>query len=605
MTSARRLTVWYLVALGAVAALSVGGSLVVRRLVSTQWGATTIIDVAGRQRMLTQRIGLTLRESQLADGPLQLALRDEANGLVNRLEAEQRWLEASLPEAPQLVHTSGVQTVLPPFLTVARKAAAGDAQAMNEASEAARGPMLEAFERQVAGFSVAARAQVDAALFAERSLLGLVLLLLAAEALFVFRPLSRSLRQTFTKLEATLAREVEQKQRLLLLVAAAGDGSVLLNEAGECLEVSARLADWFPQVKTVGFFEALMNATEAAAARARLASRQPVVAYVERGDEAFELRSHVESDEPYRVLVVVRDVTAVRALFATARQRDAAEARAHLTTAERLASLGTLAAGIAHEINNPASWIRANTEFVLNCLRNEVPAVERAELIETLEQTREGADRICLIVDDMRRMARGVDDEASAIDPKLALERVLRLASSEFKSRARLQVNLADTPKVLGTDVELGQVFLNLVINAVQAMPATRSREDCEVRVRSLTDERGWAVIEVEDNAGGVSPDVAKHLFTPFFTTKPPGVGTGLGLAICHGIVTRRGGEVDFRSEVGRGTLFRVALPPLREAPGGAPSDGASGSVRGTPKGSRRRWREAGGQAFEYGKLRP
>jgi signal transduction histidine kinase len=579
VNSAQQLTRWYWLALGAVALLSVGGSLVVGRLVAGQRGAAEIIDVAGRQRMLSQRIGMTLRERERPSVD-RAAIDDELKALVTRLVAAQQWLEtpvgqrggdmsSSSPEARSALGAvregaDGVRATLALFVEAVQRAQQGDAAAAERAVSLARGSMLDAFERQVQACSDVERAEVDRAMVAEHTLLGLVLLLLLVEAMFVFRPLARSLRLSLARLETALETVTGQQQRLRRLVDAAGDGSAVLDGAGRCLEVSERVQGWFPTLRSGGdFFEAVLPEDQARAARQTLAQGlTPSPAHLEHGDGAWEVRYLLERRDPVQWLAVVRDVSAARALYATARQRDEAEARARLTTTERLASLGTLAAGIAHEINNPAAWIRANTNFLIEQLSTGTPRADQAELLDTLAQTREGADRICRIVDDMRSMSRGVPDLPRPIDPRRPLERILRLAQSELTSRASIEVACQPTPPVLATDVELGQVFLNLLVNAVQALPPEQAREASAIAVRSATDARGWAVIEIEDNGCGISRDVAKHVFTPFFTTKPPGVGTGLGLSICHTIVTGLGGTLDFRSAQRAGTIFRVTFPP-------------------------------------------
>jgi C4-dicarboxylate-specific signal transduction histidine kinase len=579
VNSAQHLTRWYWLALGAVALLSIGGSLVVGRLVAGQRGAAEIIDVAGRQRMLSQRIGMTLRERERPSAD-RAAIDDELKALVTRLVAAQEWLEtpvgqrggdmsSSSPEARSALAAvragaDGVRATLAQFVEAVQRAQQGDAAAAELAVTLARGSMLDAFERQVQAFSDVERAEVDRAMVAEHTLLGLVLLLLLVEAMFVFRPLARSLRLTLARLESALETVTGQQQRLRRLVDAAGDGSAVLDGEGRCLEVSERVQGWFPALGHGGdFFEAVLTEDQARAARQTLAQGlTPSPAHLERGDNAWELRYLLERRDPVQWLAVVRDVSAARALYTTVRQRDEAEARARLTTTERLASLGTLAAGIAHEINNPAAWIRANTDFVIEQLSADTPRANQAELLDTLAQTREGADRICRIVDDMRSMSRGAPDLPQPIDPQRALERILRLAQSELTSRALVEVAHQPMPTVLATDVELGQVFLNLLVNAVQALPPEQAREASAIAVRSATDARGWAVIEIEDNGCGISRDVAKHVFTPFFTTKPPGVGRGLGLSICHTIVTGLGGTLDFRSAQRLGTIFRVTLPP-------------------------------------------
>ncbi|MBL9038618.1 MAG: type IV pili methyl-accepting chemotaxis transducer N-terminal domain-containing protein [Archangium sp.] len=578
--------------MSSIALLSIGGSLVIRDSVERQRSAAEVIDVAGRQRMLSQRLALMLREWQAASGEPRAQLEVAIEQELARITLSQRWLDTG----PGSIEPGALAGVLGPvhahltaYTSAITRARAGDFAASDEASALARGPLLGALEAQVLAHSDAARAQVASSLVLERALLCAVLVLLLVEALALFRPLNRRLSSTLASLETAVAELSAQRTHLQRLVIASGDGWVLLGPGGQLLsQPSPQVLSWFPGCITGGFFETLFGPEDAARAIARL-GEAPVglPAYVERGVSAWEVRYQVQSRAPLEVVAVVRDVSAVRALYATAQQRDAAEARARLTTAERLASLGTLAAGIAHEINNPASWIRTNTDYVAARL-SEHPVPDCEDLLETLSQTREGADRICKIVEDMRRISRGGDGGPSALDVREALERILRLARGELQRKAVIDVDLGPVPLVAATDVELGQVFLNLLNNAVQAMPPDRAVEACRVRLRTRTDAQGRAVVEVEDNGSGISAEVGKKLFTPFFTTKGPGVGTGLGLSICHAIVERRGGELDFRSTVGEGTVFRVTFPPASAELSGAqpgprvspPSPDSGGSAR-------------------------
>ena len=143
------------------------------------------------------------------------------------------------------------------------------------------------------------------------------------------------------------------------------------------------------------------------------------------------------------------------------------------------------------------------------------------------------------------------------------------MAWNEIRHRARLVKNYGKIPPVEASESRLGQVFLNLVVNAAQAIAEGRA-EDNEIRVSTSTDDAGRAIIEVADSGPGMSAEVVGRLFTPFFTTKPLGVGTGLGLSICHRIVTGLGGSIEVQSEVGKGTVFRVSFPPARPVPSGA-----------------------------------
>jgi nitrogen-specific signal transduction histidine kinase/CheY-like chemotaxis protein len=256
--------------------------------------------------------------------------------------------------------------------------------------------------------------------------------------------------------------------------------------------------------------------------------------------------------------------------------------RAKLLVSDRMASLGTLAAGIAHEINNPLAYVTGNLEAMAEALGAPRPAgaCRCDQLASVVADARDGAERVRKIVHGLRSFSRSQDHEqraALAIDD--VLEAAFRLTANEVRHRAHLVRELGPVPRVIADDGRLTQVFINLLVNAAQAIPAGHSDAN-RITVRTHTDEQGRAVIEVEDTGTGMPPEVSARVFDPFFTTKAVGEGTGLGLSICHGIITSLGGQIAIeRSEMGRGTVVRVVLPPCAEtapapAPAAAPSEG-------------------------------
>jgi PAS domain S-box-containing protein len=247
-------------------------------------------------------------------------------------------------------------------------------------------------------------------------------------------------------------------------------------------------------------------------------------------------------------LAVVEDVTERKRL------------EAQLVLADRMASVGTLAAGVAHEINNPLAFILGNLEYALGELRRVAPEpeVERA-----LSEARDGALRVREIVRDLKAFSRADAEARETVDLRRVLQSTLGLAQNEIRHRARLEVDVGDVPLVRASEHRLGQVLLNLLINAAQAIPEGRATENV-VGVAVGTAADGRASVEITDTGGGIPPDVLPRIFDPFFTTKPVGVGTGLGLSICHGIVSGLGGEIQVDSAPGRGSTFRVLLPAAR-----------------------------------------
>ncbi len=236
---------------------------------------------------------------------------------------------------------------------------------------------------------------------------------------------------------------------------------------------------------------------------------------------------------------------------------------AQLLLADRMASVGTLAAGVAHEINNPLAFILSNLEFAIDELRR---SGADTELLRALGDARDGGSRVREIVRDLKTFSRPVDEVREALDVRAVLQSAIGLASNELRHRARVVVEPGEVPRVAASEHRLGQVLLNLLINAAQAIPEGRIAENV-VRVATSTAPDGRALIEISDTGEGIPPEVLPRIFDPFFTTKPVGVGTGLGLSICHGIVTQLGGEISVESAPGKGSTFRVHLPPAARAP--------------------------------------
>ena len=239
--------------------------------------------------------------------------------------------------------------------------------------------------------------------------------------------------------------------------------------------------------------------------------------------------------------------------------------QARLLLADRMASLGTLAAGVAHEINNPLAFVLGNLVYIDEALSRLAPGAKPPD-VETLgtamRDAREGAERIRAIVRDLATFSRGGDPEVVLpVDVNHALEFSLKMAERHVRHRARLVKRLEEIPPVVAAESKLGQVFLNLLVNAAQAIPEGDAAHH-EVRVTSSFDPAsGRVVVEVSDTGRGIAAEDLPRIFDPFFTTKPAGTGAGLGLSICHSIVTSMGGEIAVESQPGRGTTVRVSMP--------------------------------------------
>ncbi|MBI2896619.1 MAG: response regulator [Deltaproteobacteria bacterium] len=361
------------------------------------------------------------------------------------------------------------------------------------------------------------------------------------------------------------------------LVEKANDVIVVLDPQGRILDMNRRAEELFgrPRTERMGghyldfvppedrersreLFASVNDQSGALAEGIRVVRADGSIAFIDFSAAA------ITTDDGPLLLAIGRDVT------------ESKKMQAQLLAADRMASIGTLAAGVAHEINNPLASVMANLNLAIK-------EVQGGELKDELRDALEAAERIRLIVRGLRIFSRADEDDRGPVNVQRIMESSLRMAWTEIRHRARLIKDYGRTPPVAGSEARLGQVFLNLVVNAAQAIPEGNTEAN-EIRVVTSLDPSGRVVIQISDTGSGMPPEVLHRLFTPFFTTKPPGVGTGLGLSICHRIVTAMGGQIHVDSIVGKGTNFRVILPPAilqgekedeeRETPRPAPRRG-------------------------------
>jgi signal transduction histidine kinase len=246
-----------------------------------------------------------------------------------------------------------------------------------------------------------------------------------------------------------------------------------------------------------------------------------------------------------------------RELREAAARRERARMQEQLMVSDRMASIGVLAAGVAHEINNPLAAVLANLDLALMNLDD--PQLSREALRDELADARRAADRVRQIVCDLRILSRTETELRVSVDIERVMESTLRMARNEIPHRARLVRDYKPVPPIQGSEARVGQVLLNLVVNAAQALPEGRAHEH-EIRV-AIDTHGDRARISITDPGTGIDTEVMKHLFEPFYTTKPANLGTGLGLSICHRIVSGLGGEIYAESPPGAGATFTVLLP--------------------------------------------
>jgi len=271
-------------------------------------------------------------------------------------------------------------------------------------------------------------------------------------------------------------------------------------------------------------------------------------------DESFEIRGQLrhfaaslyplrEGDKVTSVAVMLRDTT-VQAKLASdvealrlevdraAGERVRAVIQQQLTVADRLTSVGTLAAGVSHEINNPLAAVMVNLQLA----QEDVETLEEkkvapdivAHLREELRDAIAACDRVKHIVRDLKTFARNADRETDGpVNVHQVLELSMRMAANEIRHRAKLTRRLDPVPAVLGNEARLGQVFLNLLVNAAQAISEGNAEKN-EITVATSTGPSGQVIVDISDTGTGIAPENLARIFDPFFTTKPPGEGTGL-----------------------------------------------------------------------------
>ncbi|SES89056.1 ATP-binding protein [Stigmatella erecta] len=261
-------------------------------------------------------------------------------------------------------------------------------------------------------------------------------------------------------------------------------------------------------------------------------------------------------------------------------------AQDQLIVADRRTTLGTLSAGVAHEINNPLAYITANIQFSLQEMQRlvkeglpedaagEAPE-DWEEVFNALSEANDGCSRVQHIVLSLKAFSCGDDDKREPTELAPVLTAAMNMARNEIRHRARLVHDFQAVPPVDGNEVRLSQVFLNLLINASHAIEPGLVEQN-EIRVATRLGEDGRVRVSISDTGKGMGPEVLGRLFTPFFTTKPVGKGTGLGLSVCQGIVNSLGGAIEVQSQPGQGSTFTVVLPlsvsVLREALDEAPA---------------------------------
>lgn len=285
--------------------------------------------------------------------------------------------------------------------------------------------------------------------------------------------------------------------------------------------------------------------------------------------EALRLGARDYVVKPFDLNLIVHRIQSLLEHQRVLRERAALEES--LVVAEQLANVGLLASGISHEMSNPLTCVLGNLELAQLVARRFVaprPAAVVAEsrpdsavsLNEAISEALCGAEKLSSVLADLRRLATHAEsDPVTAVDVRLVLDAMAKFISRELSQRARLVREFQPVPLVEGNQGRLGQVFLNLLVNAAQAIPPG-SPEEHEVRVATRVEE-GWVIVEVSDSAESTAPDARAALFRPFFTSRGDARPGSLGLSICRRIIQDHRGTLDLACGPGKGSTFRVTLP--------------------------------------------
>ncbi|MDY7230822.1 sensor histidine kinase [Hyalangium rubrum] len=262
----------------------------------------------------------------------------------------------------------------------------------------------------------------------------------------------------------------------------------------------------------------------------------------------------------------LQDIGVIRVFAKDVTSRKQLEAS--LLHADRMSALGKLSARVGHEMNNPLAFVMSNLSFAreeihrlkaaLTGAKERVNPQDIEEVIDALGEAQEGAERLKEIVQDLRLLAREPPRHRARVELQPVLEDTLKLVRNELRHRARLEKDFQPVPPVEADEAGLAQVFLNLMLNAVQAMSEHDAVRNV-LRVTTRTSPDGEAIVEVRDTGAGMTPEVLSRLFEPFFTTRPNSVG--MGLSVSHAIVTSLGGSLHAESQPGVGTRFVLVLP--------------------------------------------
>jgi signal transduction histidine kinase len=338
------------------------------------------------------------------------------------------------------------------------------------------------------------------------------------------------------------------------------------NEAPDCILVDYNLPD--------GTAVELLSRLEA------IGNQAPVIILTGFDDEDTALEALKLGAQDYLLKSQLDSRSLWRAIRYAVQRAEVQRLHHRLVHTDRLSAIGQLAAGVAHEINNPACYILANLGFIRESLRdlrelvagNGSGSVDLAKMLsggelatalgeadEAIADSIHGTERICRIVRELRPFSRIERGELEPVDLNQVVESAINLTTNEIRHRAELVRELGQLPRIVGDRAKLCQVAVNLITNATQAIEAGAADKN-QITIATEV-EGGEVILRVADTGSGIPEDVRARMFEPFFTTKEREVGTGLGLAICAETIRKHGGTIEVDSAVGEGTVFTVRIP--------------------------------------------
>jgi len=340
----------------------------------------------------------------------------------------------------------------------------------------------------------------------------------------------------------------------------------------------------FPQAVIVKSGPIIVYANASAAALLGVQESQDLLnqelsSFVHVKDRARVLGSLSESSGPFEARLVRQDGKLVMGELARASLKigesdaelvvisdltERKQIEAKLMTADRLVSVGGLAAGLAHEINNPLAIVIMNLQMLLPELQTlsswrendashdqcPIDSFMMGELLVMAKDAAEGASRVKKIVSDLKVFSRSDDQIKRPVDVHQIIESSVNMAWNEIKHRAKLVKSFGELPMISANETRIGQVFLNLLLNAAQAIPEGKA-ETNQIRIATSLFDEDFVQVDISDTGCGIPAEQQRLVFRPFYTTKPVGQGTGLGLSMCESIVSSMGGEIHLESRLG------------------------------------------------------